>query len=359
VEQKSPLLSVVIPVWNVERYLAELFMSLDALAQWDVEVLFVEDCSTDGSLSRLEEYAQASPLNVRIIRHEKNGGLSAARNTGLAQATGDYVWFVDSDDVINSPELAGLFDVLNTHQPDVLAFDFLYLSEGFFVDMTSGQPVLRPAAVTSKPEPRTTTPGQVLTGSHKLMAQALHDLRLHAWSYCYKRGLLGVDPFPAGRVYEDIATVPMILHAAKTVYYHATPLIFYRVRPDSITKKVNAKRDLDLAHAMARDWAILTKNREQFSDADVVAYLATWLKTLQWSINNLHTSGLLAQPEIFDEYSRSWQSYRRAAGGNHFAAIRALPRPTVASRIGAVTMTISPKLMRFTLGKYRPSATEI
>jgi glycosyltransferase involved in cell wall biosynthesis len=359
VEQKSPFLSVIIPVWNVERYLADLFMSLGALARWDVEVLFVEDCSTDNSLRRLEEYAQKSALNVRVIRHEKNGGLSAARNTGLGQATGEYVWFVDSDDVVNSPELAGLFDVLNTHRPDVLAFDFLYITEGFYVEMTTGQPVLRPAAVTSKPEPRTTAPGQVLTGTHKLMAQALHDLRLHAWSYCYKRSLLGVDPFPAGRVYEDIATVPMILHAAETVYYYPIPLIFYRVRPDSITKLANAKRDLDLAHAMERDWTFVAKNREQFSDADIVAYLATWLKTLQWSVNNLHTNGLLAQPEIFSEYTRSWRSYRRAAGSNHFAAIRALPRPTVASRIGALAMTISPKLMRFTLGKYRPSETEI
>lgn len=93
-------LSFIIPVYNVEKYLAEC---LDSLMDQDIpheeyEIICVNDGSTDGSLEILEDYSQKS-VNVRIISKE-NGGLAAARNTGLEAALGEYIWFVDSDDFI-------------------------------------------------------------------------------------------------------------------------------------------------------------------------------------------------------------------------------------------------------------------
>jgi len=91
-------LSIIVPVYNAERYLGECLDSLLAQDISDYEILCVNDGSTDGSLTVLERYAQAHP-NIIIISKE-NGGVTTARNAGLAQASGDYIWFLDSDDLI-------------------------------------------------------------------------------------------------------------------------------------------------------------------------------------------------------------------------------------------------------------------
>lgn len=355
----DPFLSVVIPVYNVEAYLADLVASLSPLATRSVEVIFVEDCSTDGSAARLAELLSASPLNSRVIKHAKNQGLSGARNTGQADARGTYVWFVDSDDTINPAELPAWFSILETHGPDIVVFDYANFQPGEILDWSEGYPVVKFADTIWRPKPRRTPAGKLMAeGSNDLMEQALRDLRMHAWSYCFKRSLLPPAPFPLGKVYEDLATIPLILHAAKTTYYHPGAMIYYRNRPDSITKFVTAKRDLDLAHSMRRDWDHIARNRDKFSTTEVVAYLATWLKTQLWAINNLHNSGHLEEPDVFNQFMDGWRSYRRAAGWRQFSAILQLPRPTLASRLAAVMMTISPRMVRFLLRRFRLSAKD-
>ena len=98
--------SVVVPVYNVEQYLGQCLESLQAQDYTDFEVICVNDGSTDGSRKILTEWATHSP-QMRIIDRE-NGGLSAARNTGLKEAKGDYVVFVDSDDWVEPTMLSRL-----------------------------------------------------------------------------------------------------------------------------------------------------------------------------------------------------------------------------------------------------------
>jgi glycosyltransferase involved in cell wall biosynthesis len=354
VEQPQPLLSVIVPNYNVEPYLPALFDSLSGLAGYPVELIFVEDRSTDGTLAKLKELIAASGLDSKLIVHEQNKGLSGARNTALKHARGEYVWFVDSDDAINPQELPGWFEVLLTHKPDLLLFDYVNFQLGEAVDWTHKHPVLMPADLIWRPAPRTTEPHRLHSAPHTVMIDALRNLRMHAWSYCFRRSMLPADPFPQGRVYEDLATIPMLLHAARTAYYLPAPLIYYRSRPDSITKFANARRDLDLAHAMQRDWDHVARDPSRFTQAEITAYLATWLKTLQWAINNLHSSGNINKPEVFAEYMENWKAYRRAAGSRHFAVMRALPRAGLASRLAAAVMTVSPRLLRYALSKWRP-----
>jgi glycosyltransferase involved in cell wall biosynthesis len=341
-------------VYNVETYLGPLLDSLSALQGRSVEFIFVEDCSTDGSAARLAALLAQGPLGARTIQHEKNKGLSGARNTGLAAARGTYVWFVDSDDLINPAELPEWFEKLETHQPDVLIFDFAVFKPGEVLEWQDGHPVTKAADVITRSFFRSTKPRKLLSAPHQAMADALRDMKAHAWSYCFRRSLLPADPFPQGRVYEDLATTPLLLHAARTVYYHPVPMIYYRYRADSITKFASARRDLDLGHCMQRDWQHIASNRSAFTKAEIVAYLGSWLKTQQWSINNLHAGSHLYEREAFDEYMSNWKAYRRAAGWQHVSAIMKMPKPTMASRLAALLMTISPRLLRFALTRYRP-----
>lgn len=115
-------LSFIVPVYNVEKYLAEC---LDSLLDQDIsheeyEIICVNDGSTDGSLDILRQYEEKY-ANIRVIDKE-NGGVSAARNDGIKAALGDYIWMVDSDDLIAHHILAWLYETSRSHNPDIIDF---------------------------------------------------------------------------------------------------------------------------------------------------------------------------------------------------------------------------------------------
>ena len=117
----EPKISVVIPVYNVERYLAECVDSVLAQSFGDYEIFLVDDGATDSSGAMCDAYAARDP-RVRVI-HRQNGGLSAARNTGLDAAAGTYVYFLDSDDYIAPDALEKLHALAERESADVVFFD--------------------------------------------------------------------------------------------------------------------------------------------------------------------------------------------------------------------------------------------
>lgn len=117
------LISVVVPVHNVQPYLRECLDSILKQQYRDIELIAVNDCTPDGCGEIIDEYALADP-RVRTIHLPENVGLGRARNAGLAQATGEYVWFVDSDDTIASDALGHIAERIRQTTPDVLIVDY-------------------------------------------------------------------------------------------------------------------------------------------------------------------------------------------------------------------------------------------
>lgn len=115
------MVSVIIPVYNVEKYLEECVDSVLAQTYTDWEAILVDDGATDSSGRMCDAYAAKDP-RIRVI-HRENGGLSAARNTGLKAARGEYVYFLDSDDYIEPDTLALLLKTAEREQADVVFFD--------------------------------------------------------------------------------------------------------------------------------------------------------------------------------------------------------------------------------------------
>lgn len=124
----TPAVSVVIPVYNVEQYLCECVDSVLAQTLQDFEIILVDDGATDSSGTICDRYGQQDP-RIRVI-HQPNGGLSAARNTGLDAAAGEYVYFLDSDDYIAPYALEHLRELAVKEQADVVFFD----ASVFFTD---------------------------------------------------------------------------------------------------------------------------------------------------------------------------------------------------------------------------------
>lgn len=96
------MVSVIIPIYNVEQYVISSLKSAFNQSYQDIEYILIDDCSTDNTMKVLTDYIEQFGIrkNIQIVHHEKNSGLSVARNTGLSKATGDYIFFMDSDDEI-------------------------------------------------------------------------------------------------------------------------------------------------------------------------------------------------------------------------------------------------------------------
>lgn len=118
-----PIVSIIIPVYNVEKYLARCLDSCINQTFSEIELLCVNDGSTDKSLDILKHY-QKYDSRIKIINKE-NGGLSSARNAGIKQAQGKYILFVDSDDYISSIAVESLFENAERNQSDVVIFDYM------------------------------------------------------------------------------------------------------------------------------------------------------------------------------------------------------------------------------------------
>ena len=125
----TPWLSVLVPVYNVSAYVEACLHSIIEQADDGVEILALDDAGSDDSWAKVGRIAQQHPQQLRLLRHERNRGLSAARNSLLAQARGRYVWFLDSDDILLPGAITGLRAVIARDAPDLVLCDFAYLRE--------------------------------------------------------------------------------------------------------------------------------------------------------------------------------------------------------------------------------------
>lgn len=223
--------SIVIPVYNVEPYLRECLDSVLNQSYADWEVVCVNDGSTDGSTAILEEYA-LKDVRFNIIT-QPNGGLSAARNTGIKEAKGDYILFLDSDDWLEHDALQVLSEHLKGE--DMLCFS----GKRFFEETNSFNPA------DELPE----------NGYDSGMAYYNENALLHRdFAFvcvvlrAYKRAFLVENNlrFKEGIFHEDNLFTPMACFYAKSVRVINANLYVYRVRANSITTTPNLKRRKDL-----------------------------------------------------------------------------------------------------------------
>lgn len=234
------LISVIVPVYNVEKYLKRCVNSLLSQSFNNLEIILVDDGSTDSSPKICDEY---SFMDSRVhVIHKANGGLSSARNAGLDLAMGNYIGFIDSDDWIDSEMYEVLYRNIIKYNADVSDIDSIITSEEIEYHNT---------AETIK----------VLEGREILVDYFLAD----KYSCCrklYKRKIIGNIRFPVGKINEDIATNYQFLQAANREVKSSLKMYYYFTNPNSITGKVFRKRDFDLLDACQK-LIDLTKNDQE------------------------------------------------------------------------------------------------
>lgn len=222
-------LSVVVPVYNVESYLRKCVDSLldQDLTEDEYEIVLVDDGSTDHCGAICDEYASRYPHVVAL--HQPNGGLSAARNSGIDMAQGNYVMFVDSDDYLDSNVLKALVDKAEADGLDVLRFNYRNVNERY--------EVFEPNKVS---KPFMDYRDEVCDGPTFLVERL--GFGCYAWQFVVRRGLLDACRFKKGIYLEDTEWTPRLLAEAQRVT--STDLIVYNYlqREGSITQNKDAEK---------------------------------------------------------------------------------------------------------------------
>lgn len=214
------LLSVVIPFYHVEAYIGACLERAAKIAGPQCEILLVDDCGSDGSAEIARTYCERY-AHMRIIRREKNGGLSAARNTGLAEAKGEYVYFLDSDDLPEPYALMGLVHQAHEMQLDVAKARFAYLDDGTLTQ-TPGPMIERTQAM----------PGSALFAAQ--CAKGVYEPMV--WQCVYRRAFLQENSLTMaeGLLFEDeLFQAPALLRAERAAAFDAC-ILLYRQREGSI-----------------------------------------------------------------------------------------------------------------------------
>ena len=232
------ILSVIIPVYNVEKYLAECLDSVCSQTLKDIEIICIDDGSTDGSLEILESFARREPC-IKIV-HQENAGQGAARNRGLVSAQGEFVYFADADDALTgSYSFAQLMGEMMRDNLDVLFFD----AETQFdlTDLTKASRI-SPHYYTRRCRYPDGVPGA------DLFAQfiAHHEFVASPYTMLLRRSFLDENKlrFPEGCYYEDnVFTQHVMLEAKRTSH---RPWCFYlrKVHADSTVTRTPTLRHL-------------------------------------------------------------------------------------------------------------------
>lgn len=219
-------LSIIIPVYNVEQFVGKCIESClkQDIPRTEYEIIVVNDGSPDNSVSIIEQYI--TPDNIVRLIHRQNGGLSAARNTGLKEAKGEYVWFVDSDDWIEPNVLKGLLDRVYRDKLDVLCFNLQFA----FPDGHT-----QPYNVAAKEV------GYVYRGTDFIYAVGMPPA---AWTALYKRDFLEKHTlvFYEGIIHEDQEFTPRAYCLAERISFIDYVVYNYNQREGGIMKSKQSER---------------------------------------------------------------------------------------------------------------------
>lgn len=254
-------ISVIIPVYNVEKYLRECVDSVLTQTYTNLEIILIDDGSTDCSGEICDEYA-GMDCRIRVI-HQKNGGLSAARNTGLDVCTGQYISFVDSDDVVGAHFLETLYSALKAEHAQIAACNFQRYLDG--QDYGAEVPEKSRTCLSQK---------EAIWKLVRYDAETELGFMPVAWNKLYECSLFREVRYPVGKIHEDeFVIVPLLMQIQKMVKCEGT-FYFYRQRSDSITGQEQQKnpRHLEVLEAYRTRCELLKGKEYQQLYPDMVTH---------------------------------------------------------------------------------------
>lgn len=255
------LISVIVPVYNVELYLEEAIESVINQTYRNLEIILVDDGSTDRSGDICDEYAKKD-RRIKVI-HQENKGLSVARNAGIDICTGDMISFLDPDDAFCEDMLDKMHKHMTESGADMVVCDFATYVESGRMDPKKIDR-LRIDFKNKRVESGT------YSRKEALRMQVEDKIANNAWNKLYRRKLWNEYRYPAGQNYEDVDIILPLIAATDKVYILSEALVMHRKRPGSITDTPSYDniRDRGIAYKHYTDY-IMNHVPEYFDDKDV------------------------------------------------------------------------------------------
>lgn len=245
----EPLISVIVPIYNVEKYLDECVQSLLHQTYHNLEIVLVDDGSPDKCPQMCEQYAKED-TRVKVI-HKKNGGLSEARNVGMEIASGEYLMFVDSDDWVDLEMVEKLFRLLKEYDAQISACGYYNENEEQNGEIYSGYGI------------------ETLLTIFKQGIFGCNGNRV--WGKLYDIKCLERMRFPVGKLYEDVAFTPYLYFKNPKIVMLNEGLYYYREREGSIMQVSKSNTSLDLIELM--HGLVEYSQKNHFHEEEIFAYV--------------------------------------------------------------------------------------
>jgi len=271
----NPTISIIVPVYNVERYLPKCIDSLLRQTFTDFEVLLVDDGSMDLSGDICDRYAV---VDARIsVIHTENGGLARARNMALDQARGEYIAPIDSDDWVDDDYLEVLLNACREYDADVASCDCYFASS----DGQQNRGIYTQSALLERTE---------------AFKAILEEGIFPGYSACkiFRRSLFDGIRFPAGRIFEDTATIYLVIYRATRVVHIGASKYYYRLRADSLSRGKNPPKFYHWLLALLEQLEFVQEKSPEFVDI-CLHKIADWLV-------RYYNQHLLKPDTDYDEY---------------------------------------------------------
>lgn len=271
--------SIIIPVYNVEKYLCDCLDSVVNQTYKNIEIILIDDGSTDKSSQICKDYAMEYQ-NINYI-FQSNQGLSAARNTGLDACTGEYVYCLDSDDFITCNTIEIMIREMKDNI-DIVSASFLSVSEDEKYDDN--------ISVNVKFQ---------VTTSKTFYQQIISN---HAWGKLYRKSLFNDVRYPIGQNYEDVATTHKLFYKANEIAYTDKGLYFYRSRIGAITQTPTEKNITDFI----KSYESVKAFYQTCQDEDVDYYMMTILYNIY---SKTFRSNLIQKKQYFQYIRKEFKNF--------------------------------------------------
>ena len=261
----KPLISIIVPVFKVEKYINKCINSIISQTYRNLEIILVDDGSPDNCGKICDEYTNIDE-RIKVI-HQKNMGLSAARNNGIKIAKGDYIGFVDSDDYIEKTMFEDLYNALIDNVADISICNF------YIVQSNTTEKRVRNKERDKK------------YNKIEILKEILldRDVQSYAWNKLYKKELFKNVEYPVGKKYEDIGTTFYLFEKCNNIQVIGKPEYNYLNRNDSIVFNVNEQTIIDYVDIIVERYLYVDKKYRELSKYNFY-YLA---KTLITAYNDL------------------------------------------------------------------------
>lgn len=291
-------ISVVIPIYNVEKYLEECLNSVTGQTYGNLEIILVDDASPDGCGAICDRYAE-NDRRIRVVHKEKNGGLAEARNTGMESATGVYLFFVDSDDWLAEDTLEKLYKGLKKYQADCCV--------GACVTVLEKENGEKNVQRGTQMRERVETAHEAM--EHVLLAGSSSCNRL------YRREMLQGLYFPGGRINEDEPFALWAYDRMERIAFLDCETYFYRKRANSITTSAFSVKMADCVYNSRDNLEFVTRRAPELIPAAEYKYC----KSLLWCYVNLGKLKKDSQAEkLRRQFRREIRQNRKMALSNPY-----------------------------------------